>query len=251
MACGATSSGHLRPDSRAASGWQLGPSRGTSSPGPSYGPVVVLGCGLLGRPLAGTGRIHRRSCRGCGFSVRSTPPSNPGRAVRARPRRSPATQRARPATGRRGQVVSVDRLVEDLWNGEAAAAGDRRAPGLRLAPAPSPGTRPGAAHPGDDPGQRTARIRDPGAAGCGRRLAVRIPGPAGRRTGSSIARPGPAGGGAGPLAGPGYAEFAAESWAADGGGPAGGLRIVARERWCEAVLRARRRRPRPCWPPRC
>ena len=138
----------------------------------------------------------------------------------------------------RGQVVSVDRLVEDLWNGEAPprAIGALQAYVSHLRRALEPHRAPRT--PADDPGQRAARIRDPvppDAVDAWRfeKLVRRAAEPdqqSGR--GTCCRRPWTSGGARrSPSSRP-------KSWAATEAARLESLRIVARERWCEAVLRA-------------
>jgi DNA-binding SARP family transcriptional activator len=137
----------------------------------------------------------------------------------------------------RRQVVSVDRLVEDLWNGEPP----RRAIGalqayvshLRRALEPHRAPRSPAAILVSEPPGYAIRV-DEDAVDAWRfeslvRRANDTPDPAAARVLLDEAL--------GLWRGPAYAEFATESWAVAEAARLDGLRIVARERWCETVLR--------------
>ncbi len=137
----------------------------------------------------------------------------------------------------RGQVVSVDRLVEDLWHGEAPprAIGALQAYISHLRRVLEPGRAP----------RTPAKVlvsEPPG-------YAIRVPPDAvdAWRFESLIRRAGEPGREADARAllqealdlwrGPAYAEFQGEQWAATEAGRLESLRTVARERWCEALLR--------------
>ncbi len=138
----------------------------------------------------------------------------------------------------RGQVVSVDRLVEDLWNGEAPprAIGALQAyvSHLRRALEPDRAPRTPATVLVSEPPGYAIRVAPESVDAWRFEALVR-----------RAAEPGQE-----PHArfllqealdlwrGPAYAEFESESWAATEVGRLESLRIVARERWCEAVLRA-------------
>lgn len=137
----------------------------------------------------------------------------------------------------RGQVVSVDRLVEDLWNGEAPprAIGALQAyvSHLRRALEPDRAPRTPATVLVSEPPGYAIRV-PPDAVDAWRFEAlVRQAGESGREAGAramlqealDLWR------------GPAYAEFQGEQWAATEAGRLESLRTVARERWCEAVLR--------------
>lgn len=138
----------------------------------------------------------------------------------------------------RGQVVSVDRLVEDLWNGEAPprAIGALQAyvSHLRRALEPDRAPRtPATVLVSEPPGYA---IRVPPDAVDAWRFEALV-----RQAAEPDRQPQ-----ARALLqqaldlwrGPAYAEFGTESWAATEVGRLESLRIVARERWCEAVLTA-------------
>ncbi len=136
----------------------------------------------------------------------------------------------------RGRVVSVDRLVEDLWNGEAPprAIGALQAyvSHLRRALEPDRAARTPA----------TVLVSEPPG------YAIRLPPDAvdAWRFEALVRRAAEPGQDARSLLqqaldlwrGPAFAEFETESWAATEAGRLEGLRTVARERWCETVLRA-------------
>ncbi|MGS0687093.1 BTAD domain-containing putative transcriptional regulator [Nakamurella sp. GG22] len=138
----------------------------------------------------------------------------------------------------RGQVVSVDRLVEDLWQGEAPpqAIGALQAyvSHLRRALEPDRAPRtPATVLVSEPPGYA---IRVPtNAVDAWRfealvRSAAEQPGTASERELLDEA-----------LAlwrGDAFGEFAAEPWAEPEAARLEGLRVVATERWCEAVLRS-------------
>lgn len=137
----------------------------------------------------------------------------------------------------RGQVVSVDRLVEDLWNGEppprAIGALQAYVSHLRRALEPDRAPRtPATVLVSEPPGYA---IRVPPDAVDAWRFEALV-----RRAGEPGQEPH-----ARALLqealdlwrGPAYAEFEAEQWAATEAGRLESLRTVARERWCEAVLR--------------
>ncbi|HEY7813447.1 MAG TPA: BTAD domain-containing putative transcriptional regulator, partial [Nakamurella sp.] len=138
----------------------------------------------------------------------------------------------------RGQVVSVDRLVEDLWNGEAPprAIGALQAyvSHLRRALEPDRAPRTPATILVSEPPGYAIRVSPDAVDGWRFETLV-------RRAAEPDQEPG-----ARDLLqealdlwrGPAFAEFGAESWAATEVGRLESLRIVARERWCEAVLRA-------------
>ncbi|HEY5881275.1 MAG TPA: BTAD domain-containing putative transcriptional regulator [Nakamurella sp.] len=137
----------------------------------------------------------------------------------------------------RGQVVSVDRLVEDLWNGEAPprAIGALQAYVSHLRRALEPDRAPRT--------PATILVSEPPG------YAIRVPPDAvdAWRFESLVRRaaePGQQGRARHLLQealdlwrGPAFAEFGTEAWAATEVGRLESLRIVARERWCEAVLR--------------
>ena len=138
----------------------------------------------------------------------------------------------------RRQVVSVDRLVEDLWNGEPP----RRAIGalqayvshLRRALEPHRAPRSPAGILVSEPPGYAIRV-DEEAVDAWRfeslvRRATEAADPAAARLLLDEAL--------GLWRGPAYAEFATESWAVAEAARLDGLRIVARERWCETVLRS-------------
>ncbi|WP_420124702.1 BTAD domain-containing putative transcriptional regulator [Nakamurella sp.] len=137
----------------------------------------------------------------------------------------------------RGQVVSVDRLVEDLWNGEAPprAIGALQAYVSHLRRALEPDRAPRT--------PATILVSEPPG------YAIRVPPDAvdAWQFEALIRRAAEPGGEAGARAllqqaldlwrGPAYAEFQGEAWASTEAGRLDSLRTVARERWCEAVLR--------------
>jgi DNA-binding SARP family transcriptional activator len=137
----------------------------------------------------------------------------------------------------RGQVVSVDRLVEDLWNGEAPprAIGALQAYVSHLRRALEPDRAPRA--------PATVLVSEPPG------YAIRVPPDAvdAWRFEALVRRAGEPGQQRAARAlllealdlwrGPAYAEFQTEQWAATEAGRLDSLRTVARERWCEAVLR--------------
>jgi DNA-binding SARP family transcriptional activator len=137
----------------------------------------------------------------------------------------------------RGQVVSVDRLVEDLWNGEAPprAIGALQAYVSHLRRALEPDRAPRT--------PATVLVSEPPG------YAIRVPPDAvdAWRFETLVRRAGEPGQGPNARAllqealdlwrGPAYAEFQAEQWAATEAGRLDSLRTVARERWCDAVLR--------------
>lgn len=138
----------------------------------------------------------------------------------------------------RGQVVSVDRLVEDLWNGEAPprAIGALQAyvSHLRRALEPDRAPRTPATVLVSEPPGYAIRV-PPDAVDAWRfETLVRRAGEPGQEPNARVLlqealdlwR------------GPAYAEFQAEQWAATEAGRLDSLRTVARERWCDAVLRA-------------
>ena len=136
----------------------------------------------------------------------------------------------------RGQVVSVDRLVEDLWNGEAPprAIGALQAYVSHLRRALEPDRAPRA--------PATILVSEPPG------YAIRVPPDAvdAWRFETLVRRAADAGGRVGARdllqqaldlwRGPAYAEFQGEAWAATEAGRLDSLRTVARERWCAAVL---------------
>ena len=138
----------------------------------------------------------------------------------------------------RGQVVSVDRLVEDLWNGEpppkALGALQAYVSHLRRALEPQRAPRtPAVVLVSEPPGYAIRLPVDAVDAWCFESLVRQ----ANETTDPHLTRE---------LLdralalwrGPAYAEFASEAWAVAEAARLDGLRILARERWCEAVLRA-------------
>ncbi|HVH24151.1 MAG TPA: BTAD domain-containing putative transcriptional regulator, partial [Pseudonocardia sp.] len=137
----------------------------------------------------------------------------------------------------RGQVVSVDRLVEDLWNGEAPprAIGALQAYVSHLRRALEPDRAPRT--------PATVLVSEPPG------YAIRVPSDAvdAWRFESLVRQAGEPGQESRARAllqealdlwrGPAYAEFESEQWASTEAGRLAGLRTVARERWCEAALR--------------
>ncbi len=138
----------------------------------------------------------------------------------------------------RGQVVSVDRLVEDLWNGEAPprAIGALQAyvSHLRRALEPDRAPRTPATVLVSEPPGYAIRV-PPDAVDAWRfeALVRRAAEPGQQPHARSLLQEA-----LGLWRGPAYAEFGSEPWAATEVGRLESLRIVARERWCEAVLRA-------------
>ena len=138
----------------------------------------------------------------------------------------------------RGQVVSVDRLVDDLWHGEppprAIGALQAYVSHLRrvLEPGRAPRT-PAAVLVSEPPGYA---VRLPAAAVDAWRFESLV------RQASDPEKLEDARGllqqGLDLWRGPAFGEFAADSWAVAEAARLDGLRIVARERWCEVVLRA-------------
>ena len=137
----------------------------------------------------------------------------------------------------RGQVVSVDRLVEDLWNGEAPprAIGALQAYVSHLRRALEPDRAPRT--------PATVLVSEPPG------YAIRVPSDAvdAWRFESLVRQAGEPGQESRARAllqealdlwrGPAYAEFESEQWASTEAGRLAGLRTVARERWCGAALR--------------
>src|SRR6478672_8905924 len=137
----------------------------------------------------------------------------------------------------RGQVVSVDRLVEDLWNGEppprAIGALQAYVSHLRRALEPRRAPRtPAAVLVSEPPGYA---VRLPTAAVDAWRFEALVR-QAGDPDQSEHARE-LLQQGLDLWRGPAFGEFAAESWAVAEAARLDGLRVVARERWCESVLR--------------
>ena len=138
----------------------------------------------------------------------------------------------------RGQVVSVDRLVEDLWNGEAPprAIGALQAyvSHLRRALEPDRAPRTPATILVSEPPGYAIRV-PPDAVDAWRfeKLVRRAAEPDQQSRARDLLQEA-----LDLWRGPAFAEFGAESWAATEVGRLESLRIVARERWCEAVLRA-------------
>ncbi len=138
----------------------------------------------------------------------------------------------------RGQVVSVDRLVEDLWNGEpppkALGALQAYVSHLRRALEPQRAPRtPAAVLVSEPPGYALRLPVEAVDAWCFESLvrqANETSDP--HRTRELLDQA------LDLWRGPAYAEFATESWAVAEAARLDGLRILARERWCEAVLRA-------------
>jgi DNA-binding SARP family transcriptional activator/tetratricopeptide (TPR) repeat protein len=138
----------------------------------------------------------------------------------------------------RGQVVSVDRLVEDLWNGEPP----RRAIGalqayvshLRrsLEPDRLPRT-PASVLVSEPPGYAIRLPPDAVDAWRFEDLVRRAGDPTRADHGLPLLQEALA-----LWRGHAYGEFAAESWAAPEAARLDGLRITTRERWCEATLRS-------------
>ncbi|HEY5114877.1 MAG TPA: BTAD domain-containing putative transcriptional regulator, partial [Nakamurella sp.] len=137
----------------------------------------------------------------------------------------------------RGEVVSVDRLVEDLWNSEPPprAIGALQAYVSHLRRALEPGRRPRT--------PATVLVSEPPG------YAVRLPVDAVDawrfeamvRTAATVDDPEEARStleqALALWRGPAYAEAAGEVWAVAEAARLEGLRLIARERWCAAVLR--------------
>jgi DNA-binding SARP family transcriptional activator len=138
----------------------------------------------------------------------------------------------------RGQVVSVDRLVEDLWNGEpppkALGALQAYVSHLRRALEPQRAPRtPAVVLVSEPPGYAIRLPVDAVDAWCFESLVRQ----ANEASDPHVARE-LLDRALGLWRGPAYAEFATEAWAVAEAARLDGLRILARERWCEAVLRA-------------